>query len=280
MPRLFHLSDLHHQLDWRARSLGSTGWRGLIGRVELHGMGRLARFAGARDTISRLVERALESNADHVLLTGDLTALGDEVELGEARALLEPLISAGRLVVIPGNHDRYTEAPHERRFERVFRDLLHSELDGFSDASGWPFVKLLGDRHALVGLDTTRVSGWSHYFVGRTGPAQLGALTRLLDDPRLSGRTVLVLAHHGPHGPSGRFHWRESGLLDGDALLEALRDRPVVLLHGHSHHRYWHRAEGAHPHRFGGGSSTERPGWWQIELDDHRYVEAEMGRLR
>jgi len=280
VPRFIHLSDLHHQLDWRSRPWGSTGWRGLPGRFELHGMGRLARFAGAREKIERLVEHALASGADRVLLTGDLTALGDEAELTEARALLEPLAAAGKLTLIPGNHDRYTSATGERRFERVFGDWLGSDLPEHAGAGGWPFVKLLGDRHALVGLDSTHVSGWSHYFFGRVGEPQLGALARLLDDPRLSRRTVLVLVHHGPHGPSGRFDWRESGLLDAGALLRVLEGRPVVLLHGHSHHRYWHKLGGAHPHRIGGGSSTEHAAWWQIDVDDHRYVEATAGLLR
>lgn len=275
--RLVHLSDLHYQLDWRSRSWWSSGWRGAPGRFELHGLGRLERFAEARERIVRLVDAALAAEADQVIVTGDLTALGDELELIEVRRLLEPLSSAGKLVAIPGNHDRYTERGTERRFERVFADLLQSEPTGSGEP--WPFVKLFGARFALVGLDSTRVSGWSHYFVGRVGAPQLDALGRLLDDPRLAGRTLVVLVHHGAHGPSGAFHWRESGLLDGERLVHVLRDRPAVVLHGHSHDRYWLRAGEGLPHRFGGGSSTERPGYWTIDLQDHRSVEARAHAL-
>ncbi|MBK7857845.1 MAG: metallophosphoesterase [Archangiaceae bacterium] len=270
--RLVHLSDLHHQLDWRQRSWWSSGWRGAPGRFELHGLKRLERFAQARERITRLVDAALEAEPDQVLLTGDLTALGDPTELGEVRALLAPLIDSGKLLVIPGNHDRYTDAPGARHFERVFADLLGDE--------GWPSVKLVGERFAVVGLDSTRVWGWGHYLFGRIGAAQLGALRRLLDSPRLAGRTVLVMVHHGPHGPSGGFDWRESGLLDAGALLEVLRDRPVVVLHGHSHHRYWHRAGSGAPHRLGAGSSTEQQGYWELELDDHLRLEAAARPLR
>jgi len=271
--RLAHLSDLHHQIDWRRRSFWSSGWRGAPGRVELHLLGRFGRFVGVEQRIARLVDQVLALAPDRVLLTGDLTALGDEAELRHARALLEPFIAAGLLVVIPGNHDRYTDA-RGGAFELVFRDLLESDLPELADARGYPFVKLVGDRHALVGLDSTRVQGWSHYVVGRLGTPQLRRLARVLEHPLLERRTVLLLVHHGPAGPSGRFDWNESGLIDAEELLRTVRDRPVVLLHGHSHQRYWHRARPGRPHLIAGGSSTERAGFWELRVEDHRAVEA------
>lgn len=280
--RLAHLSDLHHQIDWRQRSLWSSGWRGAPGRFELHALGRLRRFAGVGERIARLVEQVLALAPDRVILTGDLTALGDEAELRHARALLEPLIATGLLVVIPGNHDRYTDAPRARVFERVFADLLTSDLPELATTGGWPFVKLLGDRHALVGLDSTRVHSWGHYVVGRLGARQLAALARVLEHRALEGRTVLLLVHHGPAGPTGAFDWGESGLIDAPALLRTIAHRPVVLLHGHSHQRYWHRARHGRPHLIGGGSSTEgtRSGFWEVHLDDHRALEAVAHPLR
>ena len=145
-------------------------------RPGLHRLGRLKRFAGVDERIRRLVDSTLALEPDHVLLTGDLTALGDETELREVRALLEPLIAQRRLTLIPGNHDRYTDAPGQRTFERVFGDLLRSDLPGHADGQGYPFVKLLGKSHALIGLDSTRVPSLGNYFFGRLGPAQLAAL--------------------------------------------------------------------------------------------------------
>jgi hypothetical protein len=182
-------------------------------------------------------------------------------------------------VVIPGNHDRYTDS-RGSAFEVVFRDLLTSDLPELADERGYPFVKLVGEHHALVGLDSTRVQGWSHYVVGRIGVEQLRRLARVLEDPLLAGRTVLLLAHHGPAGPSGAFDWNESGLIDAAALLRTIEHRPVVLLHGHSHHRFWHRARPGRPHLIAGGSSTERPGFWEVHVDDHRALEAVAHPLR
>jgi 3',5'-cyclic AMP phosphodiesterase CpdA len=278
LPRVVHLSDIHLQLDWRRRSLLSSGWRGAPGRLELHGFGRLRRFAGVSDKIRRLVDQVLRAEADHVLLTGDLTAMGDERELHEARLMLEPLIRTKKLALIPGNHDRYTDAPHARRFERIFAQELSSDMPEHADAHGWPYVRLVSQDLAIVGLDSTRVRGWSQYVIGRLGRAQLQALKRVLDDERLNKRTVLVLSHHGPFGPHRKFTWSESGLLDARAFIETVRERNVIVHHGHSHRRYWHRAHGSAPHVFGGGSATDRgtEGFWQLELDDHRRVDARM----
>src|ERR1700722_4912425 len=79
--RIAHISDLHHQVDWRQRSLRSSGWRGAPGRFELHGMGRLKRFDGVHDRIRRLVDQVGAQDPDLVLLTGDLSALGDTDEI-------------------------------------------------------------------------------------------------------------------------------------------------------------------------------------------------------
>jgi 3',5'-cyclic AMP phosphodiesterase CpdA len=280
--RLVHLSDLHVQLDWHRRSLWRSGWRGAPGRFELHALGRRHQFVDAADRVRRLVDATLELEPDQVLVSGDLTALGDEAELDEARRLLEPLAATGRLIVVPGNHDRYTDVPQARRFERHFGAMLQSDLPEYADAHGYPFVKLLGERFAVIGLDSTRVLGWGHYVVGRVGRPQREALARLLDDPRLAGRTLIVVAHHGPSGPSGRFDWKESGLLDAGPLLGLLHERPAMLLHGHSHHRYWHRANAGVPHQFGGGSSTfgKSAAFWHLELDDHQDIEARVLPLR
>jgi len=86
------------------------------------------------------------------VLTGDLTALGDSEELAQVRLLLTPLLAQGRLTVIPGNHDRYLTA---LAFESCFSEHLKSDLPEYADARGYPFVKLLGSRYALVGLDST-----------------------------------------------------------------------------------------------------------------------------
>lgn len=272
--KIIHLSDLHQQADWKNRSWHSTGWLGLLGRVELHGFGRLKRFHGVQARIEQLIDDLHALDADHVVITGDLSALGHEDEIGRVHELLAPLLREQRLTVIPGNHDRYTDAPGARVFERYFAH--DSAMPEYAVHDGFPFVRLVGDDLALVGLDSTRVRGLSHYFVGRLGKEQLSALEKILVDPRLEGRTVVVLLHHGPFGPHGAFDWTHSGLIDSKELLRVVHGRNVVVLHGHSHERYWHQRHEERPHLLSAGSSTERgrEGYWVIDMDDHHALEA------
>jgi 3',5'-cyclic AMP phosphodiesterase CpdA len=276
VARIIHVSDLHQQLDWGRKSYFSTGWRGALGRFELHGLGRLKRFEGVRARLEQLVDDLHAFTADHLVVTGDVSALGHEDEIGPVEELLRPLLAAGRMTVIPGNHDRYTDKPGARVFERFFKPWLTSDLPELAVDGRYPFVRLVGESLAFIGLDSTHVSGLAQYFFGRIGKPQLEAARKALAHPKLAGRTVFVLVHHGPLGPSGKFDWVHSGLLDAKELLALVHERPAVLLHGHSHERFWHRAHEGRPHVVGAGSSTEkgREGYYVLEFDDHAELEA------
>jgi 3',5'-cyclic AMP phosphodiesterase CpdA len=77
MRTLVHISDLH------------------IGRDE-------ATDAAARQLVSMLVE----ARVDSVLLTGDVTHRGLAAELRRYERIFAPLLDSGRLLAVPGNHDR------------------------------------------------------------------------------------------------------------------------------------------------------------------------------
>jgi hypothetical protein len=273
--RIIHVSDVHHQLDWAAKPWRSSGWQGALGRLELHGFNRLHKFAEAATVWKRILDDIDHFEADHVIFTGDLTAMGHEDEFWAVSESVKHLTKEGKLTIIPGNHDRYIDAPGKRHFEHVFAPQIISDMPEYCDEYGYPFVRLLGHDVALVGIDSTRVKGWAQYFVGRIGKTQLGSLQKILDDPRLANRTVHVLSHHGPLSPDGRREWMESGLIDAPAFLRILEGREVMLHHGHSHIRSWHRAGDERPHLFGGGSSTEpgKEGYWMLDVEDHHQVE-------
>jgi 3',5'-cyclic-AMP phosphodiesterase len=77
MRTLVHISDLH------------------IGRDE------------ATDEAARRLSRTLvEAHAGQVLLTGDVTHRGMASELSRFERIFAPLLETGRLVAVPGNHDR------------------------------------------------------------------------------------------------------------------------------------------------------------------------------
>ncbi len=257
--RIIHLSDPHVLCDYARLPLRETGWRGVIPRLELTGLRRAPRFTRSGEQLRALVAQIQRLDADQVVVSGDLSAIGASDELEQARALLAPL--EDRLTVIPGNHDRYgPDDEHHRRFERAFAPLLRSDLPGYALPCGYPFVRLVGERLALIGLDSTRVPSALHYFMGQVGLAQLSALDRLLDDPHLRGRKVLLLVHHAPLSARGLADRHSAGLWDTALLLRTVRRRVHGIHFGHVHQRYWHPATVERGALFGAGSATERGG--------------------
>src|SRR5260221_10919123 len=60
----------------------------------------------AERTATALCHAFLDAHVDHVVVTGDVTHRGRAAEWERFRAAFAPLSQAGRLTVIPGNHDR------------------------------------------------------------------------------------------------------------------------------------------------------------------------------
>lgn len=280
--RLVHISDVHVQVDYRRLPWRRFGWRRVVAQLELAAMGRARLYEGSLSTLRQLVRDALALGADHVVLTGDLTALALGEEFEGAKDALGPLLDDPmRFTVIPGNHDRYTaHSVRDRRFESHFGRLLHSDLPGSAVVDLYPFVRFLGDHLAVVGLDSTRLAPVPGLSFGRVGREQLAALARVLDAPALAGRAVCVLVHHAPLHRDGRPDRLSHGLLDGGALLGLLAGRPGTLHHGHVHHRYWLPAKEGRPHVFNAGSSTQRgdEGFFVLDFDGPRLVSARAER--
>jgi len=176
-----------------------------------------------------------------------------------------------RCTVIPGNHDRYTPgALATRRFEKYFGHLLVSDLPEYCREGAFPFVRLIGEEAAVVGLCSARVPPMPGLSLGLVGRQQLEGLREAIRDPRLANRGVLVVVHHAPLTDRGRRDRLSHGLLDGSSLLKALPGPRYAVLHGHIHRRYHHPATADRPHIFGAGSSTQRgnEGYWTIDVAD------------
>lgn len=254
--KLLHISDLHFEA--RTPSLwpwGPLDWRQLFARAEFIWQGRPPLFAQAAATVEGILIAARAAGVDHVLVSGDLTAISARAEFEAARQALLPF--EGRLTVLPGNHDR-TSAASARHFEAVFGDWLRSDLPVLGADGGFPLVHLVGDDAAVVALDSARVPRLPGLSQGTVGAAQLAALDRVLGHERLLGRGVVVSVHHAPFKADGSPDRRRHGLTDARELL-AIVDRHGVaaLCHGHIHHRYEITRPGATP-LFDAASSTQR----------------------
>ncbi len=180
--RIIQLSDIH---VWRyvfnplqllnKRAIGMTDL--LLHRARNFRLERLAD----------VVERAAGLNADHVLITGDLTTTALPAEFEAARDALAPLLAdPDRVTVLPGNHDRYTTGSvRYRQFEEYF--------GAFAPKSDYPWLRFLDEETAILGLDATR----SHISAtGRLPKAQFDAARVLIADPASRPRRLIVANHY------------------------------------------------------------------------------------
>ena len=62
--------------------------------------------SSAERVAARICQRLLASDVDHVVVTGDVTHGGRASEMRRFSEIFHPLLSRGRMTVIPGNHDR------------------------------------------------------------------------------------------------------------------------------------------------------------------------------
>jgi 3',5'-cyclic AMP phosphodiesterase CpdA len=187
---------------------------------DLH-LGRSQRDVEA---LRAMVAALVEAGVDHVVVTGDVTHRGRLDELAAFRRLTAPL--ADRLTVVPGNHDRLGED--------AGRLLMRGRVA----------IDRRPGLH-LVRLDSTaphnrRLIG-SH---GRVTLEEVDGVAEAVMQAR-PGDLTAVLLHHHVHNLPGDDVWERladlvglafTAELDaGDALLDRLRGRCDLVLHGHRH---------------------------------------------
>jgi len=268
--RILHISDVHIQVDYDERSWARIGWRRVAAQLELKLARRGRRYQDAPHTLQRLLADAQERGGfDHVVLSGDLTALAvDEEFEGVRKALGDLADQPDKLTVIPGNHDVFTPgSARKKRFEAWFGNLLESDLPELRAEGPWPHVRLLGDDVAIVGLCSARVPPVPGIAAGYVGEAQLAALVRICEHPRVVGRTIHVVVHHAPLRANGRLDSRHHGMADGLSLVEAaILGKVDSILCGHIHNRFRFDVAGG-PRIVCGGSSTclGHEGYWLLD---------------
>ena len=185
--RIVHLSDVH---VWR---YSFNPWhlinKRLIGLASLVA-GRAANFRLER--LDAVVERIQNLNADHLLITGDLTTTALPAEFRAARKALASLLEdSARVSVIPGNHDRYTTGSvRSREFEAHFGE--------FAAAQTFPWLRWIDADTAILGLDPTR----SHLSArGLLPPEQLAAARALLQHLPVAPRRLIIASHYPALAP-------------------------------------------------------------------------------
>jgi 3',5'-cyclic AMP phosphodiesterase CpdA len=228
--RIAHATDIHWFATPGLRHHASL--KRVLGTANLYLTGRRHRFvATVQDA---LVAHLVELRPDLVLLTGDLTsqALPDEFEL--ARKALEPVLATLPTLVLPGNHDVYTsESVRARRMAHWFGPWMG--LDG-----PLPLARRDLGNVTILGLDPNRPT-WVTAS-GRIPEVQIQALEKVLREPDLASRILVLAIYYPPLDREGRLYDRSAhGLVNVRDLVNVLERapvRPVLIACGHVHHGF------------------------------------------
>ena len=229
---LAHLSDPHLPLPAGLRAAAVSGKR-LLSLLSW----RLRRHRRHRpETLARLIADLQEHAPDWIAVTGDLTNLGLVDEYRNARACLDSLGGAERVMVIPGNHDALVPQAWEAGAAHWRPYWQGDDAVGADDvASVFPALRRRGPL-ALIGMSSAIASPVG-FAVGEVGAAQLARLAPMLRAARAAGLCRVLMIHHPPL--EGMVSSRKR-LLDGAALREVLaREGVELVLHGHSHRSHF-----------------------------------------
>ena len=221
--RIIQLSDIHvwrysynplHLINKRLIGIASL----LAGRASTFRLERLAS----------VVDRVRSLNADHLLITGDLTTTALPAEFRDAtKALGDLLADPSRVSVIPGNHDRYTDGSvRSREFE--------SHFGQFAPTDRFPWLRSIDPDTAILGLDPTR----SHLSArGLLPEEQLAAARKLLADDPTKPRRLIVACHYPTVAPPNyAAELKPKRMKNADQVAEWLSDLgPHIYCCGHVH---------------------------------------------
>lgn len=223
MRTLVHLSDLH------------------VGRDE------------ATDEAARRLSRMLvEARVDQVLLTGDITHRGLATELTRFERIFAPLLEAGRLAAVPGNHDRLGDD--------AARGIMRGGRVAVTSVPGLHVVRL----DSTAPHNRSLIDGH-----GSLSTRDVEDVRLALDEAPPGALPVLMLHHHVLPLPVEDLAERLATLVGlpcadelplGEDLLGRILGRCRLVLHGHRHVPAEFRVAlpGAMPMRIlNAGSSTQ-----------------------
>ncbi|MBX3205435.1 MAG: metallophosphoesterase [Labilithrix sp.] len=228
--RIAHLSDVHI-LDARAGTRRAR-YRFATKLVNL-GQRTLDPHARARRLASAL-RAAKAQGADHVVISGDLTEVGEDAEFEQfAEVLHDAKLPPESVTLVPGNHDAYTNGD---AWAKAMRGPLAAFAAASADAPGKVVDR---GRVAFLPIDTTcfQTIAWSGGVFTKETAA---VIERRMNDPAFRDKAMVLVVHHPPFHPVKAMKWID-GLRGGANVLDLLARHPrLQLLHGHLHRIFNH----------------------------------------
>lgn len=283
MTRFAHLSDIHltsPSWEWRLEDWFNKRFAAWF---NFRCLGRGNRFSQA-DVVLEAIRRELDERPpDHVIFSGDATALGFESEIKKAAEKIGVGLRPG--IAVPGNHD-YCTPPAERsgNFERYFAPWQ----DGVRvDDHHYPFAQKVGPVW-LIAVNSCTGNFWPWDAGGAVGAPQRERLAQLLK--QLGDAPRLLVTHYPVCLSNGKPEPRVRGMRDIADVLKVVGDGRIHLwLHGHRHHSFYHlKTPVAEFPVICAGSSTQNQLWSYFEYEtdgkvlkaNRRGFDAETGRFR
>lgn len=226
IKRIAHLSDLHI-LDPKTRR-SSARYR-LASK--LVSMGRAIDPRARALKLAGALRAAKASGADHFVISGDLTELGDQTEFEHFAEVLEDAnMPEDSVTLVPGNHDAYTS-------ESAWKKAIAGPLRRFANASaGEPGKVVDGGDVAFLPIDTSCFQNIVRAGGEFTADAARAVEARL-EDPALRSKAIVLVLHHAPfaHYKTPMMQWLDS-LRGCTQVIDLLRRHPrLQVLHGHLH---------------------------------------------
>ncbi len=264
--RIAHLSDAHINLKYHPQHL---------------------------PRLRRTLEDALGKNADHIVITGDLTSNADARDLRTTRRLFESLgiMKSSKLTVIVGNHDLFG-GPHladdvlsfpERCRTLDYEEKLAIFQDTFAElfvdtirmsAQGYPFLKRV-QQVCLLGFNSIAPHSLLQNPVGSNGMISNAAHEQSRELAKHiawhTAQTRVALLHHHTFRPRDIAHLQVADGVSRSGIAARLEQRTLKLhgkralfklyksigvdlvLHGHIHFTGGYTREGI-PCLNGGGA--------------------------
>lgn len=168
-----------------------------------------------------LLQTAIESGADHIIITGDIVSTAEPDDFYLAREIFSKfgILDSTKLTLVPGNHDIFG-GPHRAvdvlSFPKYIRNVDYGKhlkffWDAFAETfegvkiltkdSLFPFIKQTGP-FSILGLNS--ISRWSLWNnpLGSNGSLsveQVTSLKSLIESNRSTNDSFVVAMHHHFH---------------------------------------------------------------------------------
>jgi len=249
-----------------------------------------------------LIEDVRSLGARHVVITGDLTNIGDPAEFEMGAQMVSALGGTRRATVVPGNHDIDIQ-----RMRRPARVSIPEKLDPYlghlfvpktfpkgiykAKQLPFPFVRLLKPDICLICLDSTTFHPISNTR-GALDEAQLDLLSDILSKSLVRDRLKIVLLHHhSTEMPKAlKFSVRTLDRLAGrmdSFLMEKLKNAEELhemlasggvdlILHGHKHIPYCSDVAGVRVFCAGSATNSDPSGEFP---PSYNLIRIERGRI-